>query len=215
MNDIFKGGKKLAEGGYGCVFHPEINCKGLETDNMQYVSKIQQKDFSAENEIKVGEIIKEGVKDMPENPLINNFAPVLNSCPITMSQLKVPDIGECRVLNRVDQSNMILMKIRFIDSTDFDSYVIENKNTSAVLLTLISAFNYLLRSIKILEKVKVVQFDLKGQNIVFDTKKLQPIIIDFGLSLPMEKVNNETLLNYFYIYAPEYYVWPLEVHYLI
>ena len=43
MNDIFKGGKKLAEGGYGCVFHPEINCKGLETDNMQYVSKIQQK----------------------------------------------------------------------------------------------------------------------------------------------------------------------------
>ena len=214
MNDIFKGGKKLAEGGYGCVFHPEINCKGLETDNMQYVSKIQQKDFSAENEIKVGEIIKEGVKDMPENPLINNFAPVLNSCPITMSQLKVPDIGECRVLNRIDQSNMILMKIRFIDSTDFDSYVIKNKNTSAILLTLISAFNHLLRSLKILEKVKVVQFDLKGQNIVFDTKKLQPIIIDFGLSLPMEKVNNETLLNYFYIYAPEYYVWPLEVHYL-
>ena len=214
MNDIFKGGKKLAEGGYGCVFHPEINCKGLETDNMQYVSKIQQKDFSADNEIKIGEIIKEGVKDMPEKPLINNFAPVLNSCPITMSQLKVPDIGECRILNRVDQSNMILMKIRFIDSTDFDSYVIENKNTSAVLLTLISAFNHLLRSLKILEKVKVVQFDLKGQNIVFDTKKLQPIIIDFGLSLPMEKVNNETLLNYFYIYAPEYYVWPLEVHYL-
>ena len=75
MTDIFIGGKKLAEGGYGCVFHPEINCRGLETENMQYVSKIQQKDFSAENEIKIGEIIKQGVKNMPGNPLINNFAP--------------------------------------------------------------------------------------------------------------------------------------------
>lgn len=214
MTDFFKGGKKLAEGGYGCVFHPEINCNGLETGNMQYVSKIQQKDFSAENEIIIGEILKRGVKDMRENPLINNFAPVLSSCPISMSQLKVPDIGECRILHRVDQANMILMKIRYIDSVDFDSYVIENKNTSAVLLTLISGFNHLLKSIKILEKVKVVQFDLKGQNIVFDTKKLQPIIIDFGLSLPMENITNENLLNYFYIYAPEYYVWPLEVHYL-
>jgi len=214
MTDIFIGGKKLAEGGYGCVFHPEINCRGLETGNMQYVSKIQQKDFSAENEIKIGEIIKQGVKNMPGNPLINNFAPVLSSCPINMSQLKVPDIGECKVLHRVDQSNLILLKIRFIDSVDFDSYVIENKNTSAILLTLISGFNHLLKSIKILQKVKVVQFDLKGQNIVFDTKKLQPIIIDFGLSLPMESITNDNLLNYFYIYAPEYYVWPLEVHYL-
>ena len=214
MTDIFIGGKKLAEGGYGCVFHPEINCRGLETANMQYVSKIQQKDFSAENEIKIGEIIKQGVKNMPGNPLINNFAPVLSSCPINMSQLKVPDIGECKVLHRVDQSNLILLKIRFIDSVDFDSYVIDNKNTSAILLTLISAFNHLLKSIKILQKVKVVQFDLKGQNIVFDTKKLQPIIIDFGLSLPMESITNDNLLNYFYIYAPEYYVWPLEVHYL-
>jgi len=214
MTDIFIGGKKLAEGGYGCVFHPEINCRGLATENMQYVSKIQQKDFSAENEIKIGEIIKQGVKNMPANPLINNFAPVLSSCPINMSQLKVPDIGECRVLHRVDQSNLVLLKIRFIDSVDFDSYVIDNKNTSAILLTLISAFNHLLKSIKILQNVRVVQFDLKGQNIVFDTKKLQPIIIDFGLSLPMESITNDNLLNYFYIYAPEYYVWPLEVHYL-
>ena len=214
MTDIFIGGKKLAEGGYGCVFHPEINCNGLETENKQYISKIQQKDFSAENEIQIGEIIKQGVKDMRENPLINNFAPVLSSCPINMSQLKVPDIGECRVLHRIDQSNMILLKIRYIDSVDFDSYVIENKNTSAILLTLISAFNHLLKSIKILENLKIVQFDLKGQNIVFDTKKLQPIIIDFGLSLPMENITNENLLNYFYIYAPEYYIWPIEVHYL-
>jgi hypothetical protein len=62
--------------------------------------------------------------------------------------------------------------------------------------------------------MNIVQFDLKGQNIVFNNKKVFPIIIDFGLSLPMEDINQSTLLNYFYIYAPEYYIWPLEVHYL-
>ena len=30
----------------------------------------------------------------------------------------------------------------------------------------------------------------------------------------MESITNDNLLNYFYIYAPEYYIWPLEVHYL-
>ena len=66
----------------------------------------------------------------------------------------------------------------------------------------------------LLQNVKIVHFDLKGQNIIFDLKEFAPIIIDFGLSLPMEKVKNDNLYDYFYVYAPEYYVWPLEVHYL-
>ena len=45
------GGKVIGEGGYGCVFHPEINCSGEETTNMEYVTKLQKRDFSAENEI--------------------------------------------------------------------------------------------------------------------------------------------------------------------
>ena len=30
----------------------------------------------------------------------------------------------------------------------------------------------------------------------------------------MEHVKNTNLYDYFYVYAPEYYVWPLEVHYI-
>jgi serine/threonine protein kinase len=214
MINILKGGKMLAEGGYGCVFHPEIACNGKETDNKFFISKVQQKDFSAENEIKIGELIKKEAEGMESNPLLNNFAPVISHCPINLSQLKVKDLDSCNVLKKVDTTNLILMKIRYIDSKDFDSFIIENSNSNTILLTLISAFNHLLKSLDILIKANVVQFDLKGQNIVFDSKRSLPIIIDFGLSLPMQDINQNTLLNYFYIYAPEYYVWPLEVHYL-
>ena len=42
-----KGGKLLAEGGYGCVFLPGINCDGTNMTSKKYVSKIQKNDKSA------------------------------------------------------------------------------------------------------------------------------------------------------------------------
>jgi hypothetical protein len=37
-------------------------------------------------------------------------------------------------------------------------------------------------------------------------------IIDFGLSIPIDKITPENIKEYFYLYAPEYYLWPLEIH---
>ena len=213
-NQNMTGGKLLSEGGYGCVFHPEVNCEGKDDKNKQYVTKIQQKDFSAENEIQIGKILKNKYENRKDKPLINNFAPVISSCPIKMSKLKIEDKEKCKIFKNIDTTNMIMLKIRYVESKDFDSYIIENKNSSSIFLTLISAYNYLLKSIALIQNANIVHFDIKGQNIVFDLKKVNPIIIDFGLSLPMDKVRNDNLYDYFYVYAPEYYVWPLEVHYL-
>lgn len=211
------GGKKLAEGGYGCVFHPEIDCRGKETTNMKYVSKLQKKDFSSENEVKIGEILKDNYqKENDKGPLYNNFAPVLSSCPINIKNIKTKDINECRVISKdtLDTSNFVLMKIRYIDMKDFDSYIIDNSKANLIVMTLIRGYNHLLDSINLLIEANITHLDLKGSNIVFDNVKTLPIIIDFGLSIPMNDLNSETMYNYFYIYAPEYYVWPLEVHYI-
>ena len=51
------GGGFLAQGGYGCVFYPEVNCQGKDTNNKNFLSKIVQRDFSAENEINIGKNI--------------------------------------------------------------------------------------------------------------------------------------------------------------
>ena len=148
-------------------------------------------------------------------PLENNFAPVISSCPIHIATIQSKDINECNIIKKTDDiGTFILMKIRFIDMEDFDNYILKNSNANLIILTLIKGFNHILQSIQLLIDANIVQFDIKGPNIVFDNKKTLPIIIDFGLSLPMDKLTSETLYNYFYIYAPEYYVWPLEVHYL-
>ena len=209
-----EGGKKLAEGGYGCVFHPEINCKGKQTTNTKYVTKIQKKDFSSDNEIDIGQTLAKKYKDDPMKPLENNFAPVISSCPINIRKIAAPDINNCNVINKAigTVNNFVMMKIRYIDMQDLDSFVMNNVDANLLLLMLLSTYNHLLKSINLLINTNIIHFDLKGPNVVFDTKDTKPIIIDYGLSIPMYKKINYT--NYFYIYAPEYYIWPLEVHYI-
>lgn len=209
-----EGGKKLAEGGYGCVFHPEISCKGKETTNKKYISKVQQEDFSAKNEIEIGKILYDTYKSDPTKPLEVNFAPVISSCPIDVRKISVPDISSCSIINKVIDrtTNFVIMKIRYIDMKDFDKYVIENADANLIIFTLLSSYNHLLKSIDLLIRAKVVHLDIKGSNIVFDTKNATPVIIDFGLSMPLYK--KIELSDYFYIYEPGYYTWPLEVHYI-
>ena len=61
---------------------------------------------------------------------------------------------------------------------------------------------------------KVFHGDLKGTNILFDIERQAPILIDFGLSVNIDSITERNIKNVFYIFAPEYYVWPLEIHYL-
>ena len=49
--------KLLSQGGFGCVYHPGIKCDGKK-DKKKYVSKLQINDYTAFNEVEIGEIIK-------------------------------------------------------------------------------------------------------------------------------------------------------------
>ena len=42
-----EGGKLIGKGGYGCVFHPHINCSGKTSTVKKYVSKFIYKSISS------------------------------------------------------------------------------------------------------------------------------------------------------------------------
>jgi serine/threonine protein kinase len=58
----------------------------------------------------------------------------------------------------------------------------------------------------------IIHFDLKIPNILIEEKTKTPIIIDFGLSIPIADIRPETYKTYFYSYSPKYYIWPVDVH---
>ena len=80
-----KGGKLLAQGGYGCVFLPGINCNGTSMTSKKYVSKIQKFDSTARNEIEIGKILQ------IINGYYNHFSPVCKFCNIDVATINDDD----------------------------------------------------------------------------------------------------------------------------
>jgi len=147
-----------------------------------------------------------------ENPLQNHFAPVLSSCNVDVSKFAMDEQEKCTLFEKKQTADFVLMKIRYIDNKELDSFITENSNSSLIMLLFTSSYSHLLKSLSLLQKIKVCHFDIKAQNIVYDVEKSLPIMIDFGLSIHFERLSPKELYNYFYIYEPMYYIWPLEVH---
>ena len=202
-----KGGKLLSEGGFGCVFNPSLNCEG-EVGSEKYVSKIQRYDNSAKNEIKIGKILS----SLTEYK--SHFAPIISYCNIDIGEIKDKDKNKCMLFKKKKTKNYVMMRLDYVDGMEFLQYMVKNANSVQIINNIINSYNHLLRGISLLVNKKIIHYDLKGSNILYSEKKKIPLIIDFGLSINMNEIDKLNLNEIFYTYAPQYYVWPLEVHYL-
>ena len=197
----------LSQGGFGCVYYPGITCSGKASSNKKVVTKIQKKDSVSDNEIKVGEIIKQ----IPNYQLF--FLPVINHCSVHLASLNKNVLNDCEVISDEDKFQYILMNISYVANKSFFDFLLKvGKTKKHVILDIIETYSYLLNSISILLSKNVIHFDLKNENILYNTKTNNPLLIDFGISIPISSLTKKNYKSYFYIYAPEYYIWPLEVH---
>lgn len=199
------GGRLLSEGAYGCVFHPSI----FKKSKRKYVSKIQKDNFSGRNEIKLGERIKD------DPYYLNHFVPVVNSTPINISTIRDEDKNNCTIMKKYKDSNFLNMKIFYIDGKNFLDFIVSNKSSDFNFVNLlIDNYNHLLNSIHMLINMKIVHYDLKGNNIMVNNINNLPLILDFGLSIKVDEIKSDMLEKFFYVYAPDYSPWALEIHYL-
>ena len=118
------------------------------------------------------------------------------------------------------------MTIPYVSNSSFYSILIGNSNDARqtdkgekknnlekkhMFLSLTETFKYLLSAIEKLVDNKIVHFDLKAGNVLYNTITTDPQIIDFGISIPIDELNDGNLKDYFYADGSDYYVWPLEV----
>jgi len=47
---------------------------------------------------------------------------------------------------------------------------------------------------------------------LYDKITNHPILIDFGISIHIGDVTDRNIKDYLYVYAPDYYIWPIDVH---
>jgi serine/threonine protein kinase len=199
--------KLLSKGGFGCVYYPGLNCSGGTDNDTHYVTKLQAVGDEADREISISNIIKK----------IDNFkfyfAPVISWCKIDIRKISEPVLRDCDILDE-RTTDCYLMRIPYVDKDNFFNFITRNSDKKFAVSTLLETMKYLLSSIHKLISNNIVHFDLKGENIVYLRSLYIPVIIDFGISMQIDDVTMSNLNKYFYKFAPDYYVWPLEVHFL-
>tara|TARA_Y100000741_G_scaffold363057_1_gene350415 strand:+ start:394 stop:1500 length:1107 start_codon:yes stop_codon:yes gene_type:complete len=199
--------KLLSQGGFGCVYYPGITCSGKKDPRKTIVTKLQKSDFNASNEVYIGKLIKK----IPDYGLF--YLPVIESCSVNIRNIDRELITECQVVAKSHDVPFVLMSVPYVSNRGFFDVVTDKSlGRKQMISTLARTYSYLLTAIKNLVEIGVVQFDLKGDNILYNLVTKDPQIIDFGISLPMSKIGPQNWSKYFYAYAPEYHVWPLEVH---
>ena len=187
------GGDLLSQGGFGCVFHPALLCSGKEEKTLNNISKIVEKNDESMNEVDIGDIVKK-IKDY--NLF---FIPVDTYCNVDIEKIKLDDMSKCDITKNKKEQYMLL-RMPYVRSDKFGS-----QNMKYVIRT----YDYLLNSINKLLKAGVVHFDLKSENILYDRTLEVPLIIDFGISIPLKNIDYK---QHFYVHSPSYYIWPLEAH---
>ena len=209
-----EGGGVIAEGGYGCIYHPELLSDGTENEKKEYVSKLQIYNDAAKREIKIGKKIEEISNYM------RFFSPIISYSFIENKKVRKNKLlKECKNSHiqsklKDNKSELALMKMYYINGESFYYFIINRDNSSYIINNIINSYNHLLKGFELLIKNKICHFDIKGENILFDKDLLLPIIIDFGLSIDITSLKESNLKNYFYIHYAKYYIWPLEIHYL-
>lgn len=208
MQRLQAGGKLMHQGAYGCVYHPALNCNGTVNKNStNKITKIQEKTETTVNEDKINRI----VKTIPGYTYY--FAPITTKCQeVYVSQLKNGIFKDCYVVtDQNKQRAFVTMDGAYIDGTELIIYLTLLHDNGQMMFQTLRLYQSLLTTIEKLQGKHIVHFDLKSSNILIDSVREKPIVIDFGLS----HIVDELVARYsdvFFMYAPNYYVLPPEVH---
>jgi len=203
----------LAQGGFGCIYYPALSKKTGRWTQRDFVTKIQRNDESAENEVLIGEKIR----NSPRYKLF--FLPVLKSWPLSIKANKKKRFEGCDAIT-TKHTNYLAMNIAYLDGCDLIQSLKSVSNRRRVLL-LMETFRYLLFGLEALAHINIVHLDLKFGNVLFASTSDEPRIADFGISIAspesllIRKGNQEDALRelrtHFYVYTVEYPVWCLDI----
>jgi len=194
--------KLIGEGTYGCVFYPGINCKGT-IDTPNYVTKLQKNANSIKNEWAISQRITKlaGYKQF--------FAPIIKQCRVHITKERErEEVQKCRVLkDHTPNDTYVSNKMRYVGDLTLGKYL-KNRNTS--INEYWRTHKHILKGLALLSANSIIHYDLKENNIMYDEKIDNPIIIDFGLSIALNKLNATTYRRAPFVFD-SYDYWCIDI----
>jgi len=190
----------IGEGAYGCVHKPSIECKHIPEPHFNYndyVSKIM-KTSNAEKELKefvtIGKIDKYdeyhlGTPKICKPKLDKNTVEDIKNC----KNINVSDV----IMNPNDYSLLVLKfggpDLKILCLKYLETYLKTKKETKFDKFWL--EVHHLLKGVRFFKLNGIVHYDLKPQNILFNTKTGKLKFIDFGLMRTKEQIISSSKKN--------------------
>jgi hypothetical protein len=215
--------KFVAQGTYGCVFHPGIKCGSKTVENEKYISKIQVKDITLKREIDIGKVVRK----LPNYK--TRFSPIIQNCKVDVSTIDNKQVEKCDVIMdsvyEVPPPSFVSSKMIYAGNKELGEYLesiltmsLENSEkfdsmnqVRKYIKQFVNSHLYLLESIRLLNDANIVHYDLKQNNIIYNEKSDSPIIIDFGLSVKMDLLTPQNYKDNFYSLYETYECWCVEI----
>ena len=210
-----RGGEIIGQGTYGCVFKPHLLCNGMaDTSNTEHVTKliIERKNdsYRTKNEINIGKLV------MSSKKYKHLFSPILSICPIEFNNISDNDKYKCVPANKYPNNDMFLATLKKINGVNFIDSIDKTYGREA-LFRFFNIYQQMLFAIQLMVSKKIIHYDIKWDNVLYDDIEKHPTIIDFGLSFELKFFNYNslrTIKKYFYGYWPKMDVWTFEAHYI-
>lgn len=200
--------KLVAEGTYGCIYHPGVTCDGTP-ENAKYITKIQKNKRAIQNEFN----ISGKIRTIPGYTRF--FAPILKQCGVKITKDTVAGLKQCEVFkeDKADEiTEYVSTKIRYVGNKDLMKYLLSMLKTKRFLSEVWRTHTYLLKATQKMVASKIVHYDVKYNNIIYDNTLRVPIFIDFGLAFTTDKLLDPSadLDKIFFVF--EYYSWwPIDI----
>jgi serine/threonine protein kinase len=199
--------KIVNQGSYGCIYYPGFGCDGkLRKKDEKYITKVQRKVSTSKIEEDIGKIITT-IKNYEDY-----FAPVMESCPVSIATLENDEIKKCDFLRdpKARESTYQSNKIKYVGKDSLGDYLFHILKTHPKQLyrKMMQSYLHVMQGLVYLSEKNIVHYDLKDNNIIVQTKTGNPILIDFGLSIQNFPTPDE---NSFYTYSPDYEAWCFEI----
>ena len=193
--------KLINKGKYGCIYKPGIRCSGKPWP-VKYISKIQVIRSATSREVTVGKLLRKMVPNFAQY-----FAPILSSCPIDISVIDKEEVRKCDVIQEnVDNlsTRFSSNKIRYVGEMTLGDFLLDTfvKRPRVFMKEMVHTHQYLLKSLGLMEGLGLVHYDLKENNVVYDSEQSAPIVIDFGLAFLAADVGTNAAQYKQYFYDP-------------
>tara|TARA_X000000368_G_scaffold403111_1_gene377726 strand:+ start:30 stop:1277 length:1248 start_codon:yes stop_codon:yes gene_type:complete len=210
-----QGGTLIGQGTYGCVFKPHLLCNGkVDKKDTEHVSKLivlrRGDDYRLKNEMEIGKII------LKSNKYSKYFSPIISTCPIEFNDISDQDKYKCNSANKYMDNQMALAKLKKISGKNIID-TLENMRGQEAIVTFLTIYKNLMEGLRFLSKKKIIHYDIKWDNVLYDYKLKRGMIIDFGLSFQIKYLNFDSFDNlkrYFYGFWPNMDVWCIEIQYI-